>query len=148
MSLFSSAMSRGEVNNREIIRLPRVENGRAMVGAAGCVGFGAGGAATAGVEKVGSVVKGLNWWEGGRDCRVGRTANVLRDNWFAFDLSRARERSTILTPPRLARNAPSTSLFYYYYFHLPNQFALQPLPHHLPRTEYIIVLRVVYITCA
>jgi len=119
MSLFSSAMSRGEVNNREVIRLPRVANGAA---AERCNGrrrrrhddYG-----RSGKGSVGGGVEGFWPW---RQVATTGTANAVRpygttgspSTYHACQLARALARR--LSP----RPVPRRRLLYYYYFISPS----------------------------
>lgn len=144
MSLFSSAaMPRGEVNNREVIRLPRARcaplsrtgGGLGRGGGGGLDGSGVrrpavarGGGGSVGRRRAARVGRGRAV---GRSMRAGRRGTTLlrrrtgqlvrlRPITRVSGLARARARRRL--SPRVQ------PLFYYYYFSSPEPVRVRPFP--------------------
>lgn len=138
--IFFGRVSRGEVNNREVIRLPRVANGAAAERCngrrrrSGVTGGGGGGTTTtAGAERDRSSAAAAAWKGSlavaasgddryGERCN-GRTGRLVRLRPITLASSHARSFDDSLRRPVPRRRL---RLLYYYYRFIPNQFTPPP----------------------
>lgn len=96
-------MSRGEVNNREVIRLPRVANGAAAARRLRPERKGIGRRRRRRGRVLVLAASGDDWY--------GERCTAVRDNWFAFDLSRLPARTRASSTTLSASSAPSVVFF-------------------------------------